>query len=170
MDFTMNDKGIAMSDKAIVEFNCRGSAVGKMRNDLDVTMVRPFKESFELATDEGAFHGGDATAPPPLALFIGGLTGCVMTQIRAFAKRLDVPLIDLKVDARIEWDWEARGKVYETAPKSFELDIDIDSPAPRERVIELIETAKKGCFIEQTLGQKNTIRHRMKTADGWVEV
>jgi uncharacterized OsmC-like protein len=170
MDFSMSNKRMAMPSKAIVEFNCRGSAVGKMRNELDVTMVRPFKESFVLATDEGAFHGGDATAPPPLALFIGGLTGCIMTQIRAFAKRLEVPLNDLSVDARIEWDWEAKGRVYETAPKSFELDIDIDSPASRERVIELIETAKKGCFIEQTLGQKNSIRHRMKTADGWVEV
>ncbi len=166
----MGDKELATPDKAIVEFNCKGSAVGKMRNELDVTMVKPFKESFELATDEGAFHGGDATAPPPLALFVGGLIGCIMTQIRAFAKRLGVPLNDLKVDARIEWDWEAKGKVYETAPKSFELDIDIDSSAPVERIIELIETAKKGCFIEQTLGQKNTIRHRMKTSEGWLEV
>jgi len=61
-----------------------------MRNELEVSMVRPFKENFSLASDEGAFHGGEATAPPPLALFTGGLTGCIMTQIRAFAKRLDV--------------------------------------------------------------------------------
>jgi len=30
-------------------------------------------------------------------------------------------------------------------------------------------TAKKGCFIEQTLGQKNTIHHRLKTTGGWIE-
>ncbi len=166
----MSDGKIAMPARAVVEFRCTGRAVGKMRNELEVTMVRPFRESFELATDEGAFHGGDASAPPPLALFISGLTGCIMTQIRAFAKRLDVPLDNLGVDARIEWLWQAKDRVYETAPQSFELDIDIDSPAPQERVVELIETAKKGCFIEQTLGQKNTIRHRMKTAEGWVEV
>jgi uncharacterized OsmC-like protein len=166
----MNANNIEMPAKAVVEFHCSGKAVGKMRNELDITMVRPFKESFELATDEGAFHGGDASAPPPLALFIGGLTGCIMTQIRAFAKRLKVPLNDLSVDARIEWSWEAKDKVYETAPKSFELDINIDSPAPIEQITNLVETAKKGCFIEQTLGQKNTLRHRIKTGDGWVEV
>jgi len=166
----MNNNELKMPAKAVVEFHCHGHAVGKMRNELAVTMVRPFEERFELASDEGAFHGGDATAPPPLALFISGLTGCIMTQIRAFAKRLDVPLDDLKVEARIEWLWVAKDKVYETAPQLFEIDIDIDSSAPHDRVVELIKTAKKGCFIEQTLARKNTIRHRMKTSDGWLEV
>ncbi|MEM9104885.1 MAG: OsmC family protein [Pseudomonadota bacterium] len=159
-----------MPEKAIVQFDCRGTAVGKMRNDLEVEMVKPFKESFELATDEGEFHGGDATAPPPLALFAGGLTGCIMTQIRAFAKRLGVTLNDLKVETRIQWNWQAVGRVYETAPRSFEIDVMIDSPDPEDKVVELIETAKKGCFVEQTLGVSNTIQHRMKTADGWRDV
>ncbi len=157
-------------ERAVVRFDCTGTAVGKMRNELDVSMVQPWEEHFALATDEGAFHGGDATAPPPLALFVGGLTGCVMTQIRAFARRLDVRLDGLSVHARVEWDWTATGRTYETAPRSFELDVDIDSPDPREKVVALIEAAKKGCFIEQTLGRANAIRHRMRTAQGWVEV
>ena len=77
-----------MPSEAVVRFECTGTAVGKIRNELDVAMVEPSVERFKLATDEGPFHGGDATAPPPLALFVGGLTGCIMTQIRAFAKRL----------------------------------------------------------------------------------
>ena len=159
-----------MPKEAVVQFNCSGTAVGKMRNELDVQMVKPFLEEFELATDEGKFHGGDATAPPPLAMFIGALTGCIMTQIRAFAKRLGITLNDLKVDTRIQWNWRAVGRVYETAPRAFEIDVLIDSPDPEDRVVELIETAKKGCFIEQTLGVSNTIRHRMKTPDGWKDV
>ena len=55
-----------------VVFTCSGTAAGKMRNDLQVKMIEPMLEEFTLATDEGPFHGGDATAPPPLALFIGG--------------------------------------------------------------------------------------------------
>ncbi|WP_146346551.1 OsmC family protein [Phaeobacter marinintestinus] len=156
--------------KAIVQFECTGRAVGKMRNELDVYMTHPMQEGpFTLATDEGSFHGGDATAPPPLALFVGGLTGCIMTQLRAFAKRMGVPLTDLSVETRVQWDWEAQGKVYETAPKSFEIDILIDSEAPIEHQLELVAAAKKGCFIEQTLGQSNTIRHRLKSADGWID-
>lgn len=159
-----------MPERAEVQFNCTGTAVGKMRNELAVDMVRPFHESFQLASDEGPFHGGDASAPPPLALFVAGLTGCIMTQIRAFAKRLDVSLDDLKVETRVVWDWEKAGRVYETAPKSFEIDVLLDSSSPTPKVIELIRAAQKGCFIEQTLGQANTIRHRLKQGADYVEV
>lgn len=156
-------------DRMQVQFNCTGSATGKMRNDLQVSMVQPLQESFEMATDEGPFHGGDATAPPPLALFVGGLTGCIMTQIRAFSKRLGVELNDLHVDVRVIWNWEKTGRTYETAPESFEIDIDIDSPNEETAILELIEAAKKGCFIEQTLSRPNTVKHRYKTPDGWRE-
>ncbi len=169
MSDTNPNKGLPA--KAQVQFDCHGQAVGKMRNELEVNMKLPFEEGpFVLATDEGSFHGGDATAPPPLALFVAGLTGCIMTQIRAFAKRLGVSLNDLNTDVRVTWDWEAKGRVYETAPHSFEIDVLIDSDDAQEKVVALIEAAKKGCFLEQTLGQSNTIRHRMKTATGWVDV
>lgn len=160
---------VNMPARAVVEFTCTGTAVGKMRNELDVQMVAPMRENFAMATDEGAFHGGDATAPPPLAMFVGALTGCVMTQIRAFAKRLNVPLNDLTVDVRVQWDWQATGRTYETAPKSFEIDVSIDSDAPLADQRALVETARKGCFIEQTLGVKNSIQHRLKTPNGWEE-
>ncbi len=155
---------------AVVQFDCTGRAVGKMRNELDVRMVQPMQEQFQLASDEGPFHGGDASAPPPLALFVAGLTGCIMTQVRAFAKRLGVPLNDLTVDVRVQWDWAARDRVYETAPRSFEVDLNIDSDAPLADQLALIDSARKGCFIEQTLGRSNTINHRLKQGDAWVRV
>jgi len=89
-------------DPLTVTFVCKGQATGKMRNELDVTMTKPVQEHFSLATDEGPFHGGDATAPPPLALFVGGLTGCIMTQLRAFAKRMDVTIDDLRVETTVK--------------------------------------------------------------------
>ena len=166
----MSDKSILERDRMQVQFDCRGTATGKMRNDLAVSMVQPLQESFEMATDEGPFHGGDGTAPPPLALFVGGLTGCIMTQVRAFAKRLDVELTDLHVDVRVIWNWQKTGKTYETDPESFEIDIDIVSPSDESAIIELINAAKKGCFIEQTLAQPNVVRHRFNTPDGWRDV
>lgn len=123
-----------------------------MRNELAVTMAKPMQEHFELATDEGAFHGGDASAPPPLALFVGGLTGCIMTQLRAFAKRMEVTITDLRVESRVIWQWAPHGRIYETAPKSIEIDVLLDSPNALEEQLALISAAKKGCFIEQTLG------------------
>lgn len=158
-------------ERSIVQFDASGTATGKMRNDLSVTMALPFAEGpWEMATDEGSFHGGDGTAPPPLALFVGGLTGCIMTQIRAFAKRMGVKLSDLRVETRVQWDWEAKGRIYETAPRGFEIDVLMESPNTQAEVAALIEAAKKGCFIEQTLGRSNTIRHRLKTDGGWVDV
>jgi uncharacterized OsmC-like protein len=151
-----------------VVFTCTGKAVGKMRNELDVQMTKPMLETFTLATDEGPFHGGDATAPPPLALFIGGLTGCIMTQIRAFAKRMDVAIDDLSVDCKVVWQWTPKGRIYETAPKSFEIDVTLESPNSVDEQMALIAAAKKGCFLEQTLGQQNTIRHRLKTENGFI--
>jgi len=152
-----------------VTFTCHGKATGKMRNDLDVAMVSPMEERFTLATDEGPFHGGDATAPPPLALFVGGLTGCIMTQLRAFARRMDVEIRDLSVDCEVTWSWTPKGRIYETAPESFHLDVILDSPNTLDEQLALIAAAKKGCFIEQTLGQKNSIRHRLRTAEGFVD-
>lgn len=159
-----------MPQTTLVQFNCTGTAVGKMRNELEVEMVRPFHESFELASDEGAFHGGDATAPPPLALFVAGLTGCLMTQIRAFAKRLDVTIGDLKVETRVVWDWQKAGRVYETSPRSFEIDVLIDSPDAFEDTVALVHAAQKGCFLEQTLGRQNTIRHRILRGTEYVDL
>lgn len=151
-----------------VVFTCTGQATGKMRNELDVKMVEPMLEEFTLATDEGPFHGGDASAPPPLALFIGGLTGCIMTQLRAFAKRMGVQIDDLAVDCKVIWQWTPQGRIYETAPKSFEIDVRLQSPNSLDEQRALIAAAKKGCFVEQTLGQVNTIRHRLMTPEGYI--
>lgn len=130
-----------------VVFEGTGTSTGKMRNDISVHFVTT-DETFELATDEGAFHGGDATAPPPLALFNAALTGCIMTQIRAFSKRLKIPIGQVTVTCRTHWQAHQVGRdPYTTAPVGFDMDIDLDSPASPEDQQRLIEAAKKGCFI-----------------------
>lgn len=153
-----------------VVFTCSGKATGKMRNNLDVKMTEPMLEEFALATDEGPFHGGEASAPPPLALFIGGLTGCIMTQLRAFGRRMNVEINDLQVDCTIAWQWTPKDRIYETAPKTFDLKIYLDSPNSTEEQVALIQAARKGCFVEQTLGQSNKITHRLKTKEGYIRL
>ena len=157
-------------DPLTVTFTCSGQAVGKMRNDLDVRMTEPMEEHFTLATDEGPFHGGDATAPPPLALFVGGLTGCLMTQLRAFAKRMDVVIDDLRVETKVSWQWTPKGRIYETAPKSFDIVMFIESASDLDRQVALVAAAKKGCFVEQTLAVETTITHRIKTETGFLRL
>ena len=163
----MNDEQTKRFD---VIFEGVGRSSGKMRNDISVTWPM-MKESFELATDEGPFHGGDGTAPPPLALFTAALTGCLMTQIRAFSKRLNTPIRDVEVKARLHWTGEQSGDdPYETSPVAFDLDVDIDSDASTEELERLLTAAKKGCFIEQTLAKGLTVGHRLRVGDQWREV
>ena len=153
-----------------VIFEGKGTASGKMRNDISVEWPM-MKESFELATDEGPFHGGDGTAPPPLALFTAALTGCLMTQIRAFAKRLKIELNGLEVGARLHWKGEQMGNdPYVTAPVAFSLDVEVDSSASEDDLRRLIAAAKKGCFIEQTLAEGIVEGHRLKLGGEWHEV
>lgn len=150
-----------------IVFEGTGTSAGKMRNDIAVKFVT-MDESYELATDEGPFHGGDGTAPPPLALFNAALTGCIMTQIRAFSKRLNIPIGRVTVHTRMHWRGEQRGQEpYTTAPVGFNLDIDLDSNAGSEDQQRLLDAAKKGCFIETTLLQGLEVGHRLKLGGEW---
>lgn len=153
-----------------LEFHCHGRASGKMRNDISVHWPG-MGESFELATDEGPLHGGDGTAPPPLALFSAALAGCLMTQIRAFARRMRVPLQGVEVRARLRWRAEQEGAgPYVSAPGGFELDIELDSAAPIENQISLVQAAQKGCFIEQCLAPGVILGHRLRHGSDWINV
>lgn len=150
-----------------IVFEGVGKATGKMRNDISVNWPA-MDESFDLATDEGPFHGGDATAPPPLALFTAALTGCLMTQIRAFSKRMKIPVGEVEVRARLHWQGEQTGNdPYTTAPVGFDLDVDLDSTASPEDQHRLLDAAKKGCFIEATLKQGLEVGHRLRIEGDW---
>ncbi len=152
-----------------VIFEGTGVSSGKMRNDISVQWPM-MKESFELATDEGPFHGGDGTAPPPLALFTAALTGCLMTQIRAFAKRLKIDLRGVEVKARLHWKGEQTGNdPYVTDPVSFSLDVAMDCDATEVRQRELLDAAKKGCFLEQSLAKGVIVGHRLKLGSEWCD-
>lgn len=160
---------MAEAKRIDIVFEGSGRTTGKMRNDIKVDWPAQ-GESFDLATDEGPFHGGDGTAPPPLALFTAALTGCLMTQIRAFSKRLKVPVGTVEVKARLHWYCEAEpGAPYVSHPVGFDLDVDLDSPASLEDQARLLEAAKKGCFIEQTLAQGLQVGHRLKDGEAWVD-
>lgn len=152
-----------------VIFEGTGRSTGKMRNEISVEFAT-MKERFELATDEGPFHGGDGTAPPPLALFTAALTGCLMTQIRAFAKRLKIDIRGVEVKARLHWEGVQDGaEPYVTAPVGFDLDVDLDTDASAADQGRLLVAAKQGCFIEQTLAKGLQVGHRLKIGDTWHE-
>ena len=153
-----------------VVFTCAAHNAKGMRTDMRAVMVEPDHAEFDLATDEGAFHGGGGTAPTPLMLFAGGLAACLMTQLRAFSKRLRIDVGAITLNTRLHWRGRQRGREpYVTEPVGFSIDIELEGTASLEDRLRLIEAAKKGCFVEQTLMRPNAIAHRLKDGETWVD-
>jgi len=155
-----------------VTYELHGRSVGKMRNEVTGRQIEPSVEpEFNMASDEAGFHGGEGTAPLPLAYFCTGLVTCLMTQIRAFAKRLRINLEGVDVKATIKWKATSQGRnPYEAEPVNFLLDVDMDSDASFEDQTRLLEAAKKGCFIEATLANPIPVNHRIKQGKNFVQV
>jgi uncharacterized OsmC-like protein len=150
-----------------VVFESRGICVGKMRNEVTNTAVQPFQVSRMLATDEGPFQGGEDTSPTPLEFFLTGLVGCLMTQLRVFARRLKVDMRDLEVTCNARWEAH-KGEFgpYEARPAGFDIGITLNSDAPDADVHALIEASKRACFVEATLAQANDITHSLRINAG----
>ena len=151
----MNNKSFTL------KFTGNATNKGSMRNDIDVSFDS-MNETFKLATDEGAFHGGKGTAPPPLALFTASLCGCVMTQIKAFGKKLKIEINEIEINASMEWQGEILEEgPYKASCEGYNLDIDIISEETIERKKKLLEAAINDCFIEASL-KPGIVKHRLK--------
>ena len=159
----MNNKSFTL------KFTGNATNKGSMRNDIDVSF-NSMNETFKLATDEGAFHGGKGTAPPPLALFTASLCGCIMTQIKAFGKKLKIEVNEIKIHASMDWQGEVLEEgPYKASCDGYNLDIDIISEEPIERKKKLLEAAINGCFIEASL-KPGIVKHRLKDKESWVSI
>ena len=159
----MNNKSFTL------KFSGKATNKGSMRNDIDVSF-ESMNESFKLATDEGAFHGGKGTAPPPLALFTASLCGCIMTQIKAFGKKLKIQVNEIEIDASMEWQGEVLEEgPYKASCDGYNVDIEIISEEPIEKKKKLLEAAINGCFIEASL-KPGIVKHRLKDKENWLSV
>jgi len=167
-------KEVAMKQAPLfdVVFSATGKCVGKLRNDVTVTATSPFQTTNVLATDEGVFQGGEDTAPTPLEYFLTGLVGCLMTQIRVFSKKLQIPIDDVTVICNAHWQGvQDEVGPYQGNPVGLSLDIDVRSDEGSERIEDLVSAARRGCFVEQTLKQANNIAHRLRVNESdWTAI
>jgi uncharacterized OsmC-like protein len=162
--------GTAALTRFDVIFDVEARNTAKFRNDITVHLRGQHPVTVELPSDEGPKHGGDGTAPSPLAYFASALAACIMTQLRAFSRRLDIPLTTIAVNTRLHWQAEQRGNApYESAPVAFTMDIDLGGAASTPDRQRLIHAAAKGCFVEQSL-KPGIVRHRLKVGEDWIAV
>jgi len=161
---------VAATSRFEVLFEAEGVNKSKFRNDVKVHLRGPFSVSYDLPTDEGGIHGGDGSAPYPLAYFTSALTACVMTQLRAFSKRLNIDIEGFTVNTRCHWEARQIGNApYQSAPIGFAMDIDIQGSATEADKRRLIAAAQNGCFVEQSL-KPGLVKHRLKVDNAWVEL
>jgi uncharacterized OsmC-like protein len=152
-----------------VIFDAEGVNRSKFRNDVTVHLRAPNAVSYALPTDEGGIHGGEGSAPYPLAYFTSALTACVMTQIRAFAKRLKIPVGEFSVRIRCHWEARQTGNApYESAPLSFTMKIDLGDDISESDKCRLVAAARKGCFVEQSL-KPGLVKHSIRVGSLWVD-
>lgn len=154
-----------------VTFEAVATSAEGMRNEVEGRCLAPAGEflPFAMATDEGPYHGGARSAPPPLAYFITGLATCFLTQMRAFAPAAHVHLDRIAVTARIEWEARLAGDgPYTAHGRAIVMDIDLDSPAELDRLKALVGIASRACYVEVLLARP--VRHRLKHGDAWIDM
>ncbi len=96
------DKPRGLHHEIVME--CEGRSAGKWRKETVVRLLGTGGGEWEIATDEGEYpHGGDGSAPPPLAYFVAGLATCLMVQVQAFAKRLCLDVRGVNTSTRCSW-------------------------------------------------------------------
>lgn len=156
-----------------VSIDVRARATGLLRSEIDLSWSDDANaaEVFHLATDECPRLGGEGSAPSPLAYFAAALLGSLMSHVRTFARSMDIRVNDLSMTATFRWNFRQTGEaVHESSPDSISVDIDIDSDAREGDLLRLVDLARQGCFIEQTLRQGITVSHRLKRPGGWTSL
>jgi len=117
-------------------------------------IVEPAETShFEVFADEGARLGGENTAPRPLTYFLLSVGFCALTQLHRYSEMMKVSLADAKVTVRSGFRTDGsvlRGTV-KARPVDFEVEFDVTSDNPPDRVAACVRAAEAGCFVMQTI-------------------
>ena len=120
---------------------------------------------WKLTADMPVKAGGEDTAPTPGVLGRGALASCLAIGISIWAARKGVPIDALEVE--IQADFDARGEmgVGENIPPGYaeiRYTVSIDSPAPRQTIDELLETAERHSPYLDIFGRAQSMRRILR--------
>ena len=79
----------------------------------------------------------------------------MFSQLARYASELDIPIDDAEMDIRMSYDTRGKLLLADVSPAAQKLEytFEINSPAPADRIRELVLLIDKGCHTI------NTIRH-----------
>ena len=88
------------------------------------------------------------------ALAVAGLVACAGVTITAVATAIDIPLKSGTVSAEGDLDFRGTLGVAKDAPVGFvqiRLRFDLDTPAPQEKLDQLLKLTERYCVVYQTI-------------------
>ena len=87
-------------------------------------------------------------------MLLEALVACAGVTIKAVATALDIPLKSGKVSAEGDLDFRGTLGVAKDAPVGFaqiRLRFDLDTPAPQEKLDQLLKLTERYCVVYQTI-------------------
>ena len=127
-------------------------------------IVEPAETSkFEVFADEGERLGGENTAPRPLTYFLLSVGFCALTQLHRYSDMLKVNLRDQKVTVRsgFRTDGSVLQGTIQAKTVDFEIEFEVESDDPPERVAACIRAAEAGCFVMQAVVQPTPVKRKV---------
>ena len=96
---------------------------------------------FQIIVDEPESAGGSNTGPQPTDLFLASISSCFAVSMAWVARKHDITLSNLTVDAVGRYD----------GPKFVQVTVAVKSDNPRPVLEELAKHAQRVCYVTNTL-------------------
>ncbi len=93
--------------------------------------------------------GGSGEQWTPEDLFLASVNSCIMMTFKAAADRSNLEVKEYQ--SRIESIIEVTGKGLAFSKISVKPNITVDSPQDKEKILQLMEKAKKRCLISNSI-------------------
>jgi uncharacterized OsmC-like protein len=153
-------------------------AYGRMRPQVTARLVKDvsvessfvqYGRPFTFLGDEAAERGGQESGPSPMRYFLSGISFCLIGWWAKGSAMLDVELSSLAVTTRTFLDMRGEHGVPDVPvnPQWLVLEIEVESDAPAEGVLEVIDWGVRHCPLSALVGRAIPVYDRV-TLNGTV--
>ena len=120
---------------------------------------------WKLTADMPVKAGGEDTGPTPGTLGRGALASCLAIGIAMWAARSEIPIDALEVE--VQGDFDARGELdagegISPGYQEIRYLVSIDSPASRDDLVELLDTAERHSPYFNVFGRVQTMERILR--------
>ena len=118
----------------------------------------------EAFSDEGTAMGGENSAPRPLTYFLMSVGFCTLTQLHRYSEMMRITLRDPKVTVRsgFRTDGSVLAGTVKASTVDFQVEFDLESDDPPEKVAACIQAAENGCFVMQSILNPTEVKRTVK--------